>query len=135
MGITGLTKVLKEQLTSDDAIHEVKLDKYTNRRLCIDINIYLHNFAYNASEKKSNSHIDGFFQMIVDLLKHKITPIMIMDGKPPKAKDDTIANRSALKQELRAKVDTLEKEIDVLVNQLNATADKIDDTDDTINKS
>lgn len=125
MGIPGLTKALNDHLKDKTAIQVTKLENYSGKRMAIDVNIYLHGFAYNPLQKKPNSHIDGFFQMICDLLKAKVTPIMVLDGKPPKAKDETIVNRATLKQENKDKVALLEKEIDALMLQIEVETDEV----------
>ena len=43
---------------------------------------------------------------------------MVFDGKPPKAKDNTILDRATLKQENKDKINALETEIDSLLIQI-----------------
>ncbi len=75
MGIKNLNRILKDHIKPNTCIRNVPLSTYQGQKLAIDINIYLHRFAYNSAHKKKNSHIDGFFMIIYDLLKNNILPV------------------------------------------------------------
>lgn len=127
MGITGLSRTLKEQLKTKPGISEVPLETFSGKRVAIDISIYIHGFVYNQANKKPNNHIAGFFEMIFDLLKNGITPVMVLDGKPPEAKADTIRSRSDNKIGLRSKVEALSAEIDKLMETVRNVIEKTDE--------
>jgi len=115
MGISGLSKILKEYSKETNAIQEVNISHYSGFSLAVDVNIYLHGFAYNPTQKKPNSHIDGFFQIICDLLQHNVIPIMVLDGTPPEAKSETLQSRKDYRTDLQLKAEALTVEIDHLL--------------------
>jgi flap endonuclease-1 len=96
MGITGLKKFLEKHCPH--AITERKLSDYSGKKLGIDISIFLYKYLYNFGD-----HIVGLTRLIVRLLKNKITPIFIFDGKPPKEKDGTLIQRKKRKDCLTIK--------------------------------
>jgi flap endonuclease-1 len=100
MGIQNLGKILRE--VASDGIEEIaNFSEYVGKRLAIDANIYLHHFAYNKENKRKNSHIYGFFNIIYDLLKCGVTPVVILDGIPPDEKFETCLSRTLLKHGIK----------------------------------
>ena len=75
MGIKNLKSLLKK--FSPNSLKYIKLDKFKNNIIAIDTGIYLYKYKYN------NNFIDSFIRQILRLLKNKILPLYIFDGKPP----------------------------------------------------
>ena len=83
MGIKNLNTLIESN--SQNGINKRHLSSFSGKVLAIDTNVYLYKYLYGKS-----NHIDGMFFMINKFKKFGITPIFILDGKPPDEKIDTI---------------------------------------------
>jgi len=104
MGIKNLKVLLKKYCQT--AIHVRNIDNYQQNILGIDFSIYLYKYLYN-----NNDHIEGFTRLILRLLKNKITPVFVFDGKPPKEKYTVLENRREKKELIYMKKDIIENSI------------------------
>ena len=86
MGIKNLRIILNQKCRN--AINTRKLSCYAGMRIGIDLSIFLYKYLYNNGD-----HIEGLTRLILRLLKNQITPVFVLDGKPPKEKDETIQER------------------------------------------
>jgi 5'-3' exonuclease len=103
MGITGFSKFFSEILVKKD-ISELK-----NKIVIIDTVYILYKYCiairnsgkdYVNKNGNLSSHLIALFNLATFLLKNKITPIFIFDGKTPEIKKNTIQERK--KRKLRA---------------------------------
>lgn len=106
MGIPGLSNFLKKR--TSNGIREISLSKYKNKKIAIDVSIFLYKYVYLGN------YIHSFIKQIIKLLEHRITPIYIFDGKPTKDKDETIKKRVKEREKNKKKVNDLNEEIDNL---------------------
>jgi flap endonuclease-1 len=107
MGIKNLNTLIESN--SLNGINKKHLSAFSGKILAIDTNVYLYKYLYGKS-----NHIDGMFFMINKFKKFDITPIFILDGKPPDEKFDTIKNRRIIKDRLEEKLSLLKIEIKAL---------------------
>ena len=113
MGIKGLTHLLKEK--SPNAIESVALSSFRDKRVAVDISIFLYkslsNVRYNGDylrnkEGKIVSHIIGIFNKTIQFLSVGVQPIYIFDGKPPEEKWECIQERHKRVKECKEKMET-----------------------------
>lgn len=85
MGIRCLNKFLKKECTS--SINTIGLDSLYGKKIVIDANIYMFDFAIN------NELIESFYKMISLFRYYNITPIYVFDGKTNINKVETLEKR------------------------------------------
>ena len=105
MGIKQLSRLISE--IAPNAVKVERVANWRNKRVAIDVSNYLYQFAYKPESKKPNSHIAGFFQLVYELMREGVMPIMILDGAPCQAKDYILAQRKALREQKQEKIDNL----------------------------
>jgi 5'-3' exonuclease len=84
MGIKGLNSFLKEYAT------KVELSDYTNKKIAIDISIYLYKFKYKAT---TNQFIRRFDYQLNQFNRNNIIPLYVFDGPAPIEKQQVIQKR------------------------------------------
>ena len=100
MGIKNLKSILVSKCQT--AIVQRKLSCYNGLVVGIDLSIFLYKYLYN-----NNDLVGGLTRLILRLLKNNISPIFVFDGKPPKEKDEILAERKLKKEYLYMKKDIL----------------------------
>jgi len=108
MGIYHLNAFLKSNC-STNSIKRVSLKEFCNKEIVIDANIYLYKFKADGCLEKS------ICNMCSVLLKYKITPVFIFDGKPPDEKRELLYQRKLKKKEA-------EKDYCLLKNQIETSS-------------
>jgi flap endonuclease-1 len=108
MGIRHLNTYLLKQC-SNSSIKNIHLSELRNKKLSVDISIYLYNF-----ESKGNL-INGIYEMINIFKFYGIIPVFIFDGKPPNEKKYIIQERKNKKEKNKEKI----KELNSKLNNLN----------------
>lgn len=93
-----------------DSIKVRNLTYYVNKRLAIDISI----FIYQSLHSHENGHVQGIFNFISKLMYYKILPIIVFDGCPSSEKDYTLKKRKLSKEISKDKIRKLEAEIENL---------------------
>ena len=92
MGIPKLNKLLIEKC-SPHSIKKIHIKKFFNKKIAVDISIYLYKFLG-----------DGYFMeqvyLFLSIFKYYcIQPIFVFDGKPPVEKNALLKRRYCEKQE------------------------------------
>lgn len=117
MGIKKLSKYIKENNIS----YEINVIDLQYKKIAIDISVLLYQIIIsirNSGDDLRNnkgditSHILGLFNKTVWLITHKIIPIFIFDGKPPKFKESTIKNRRDIRKKAQEKLKICNNELD-----------------------
>ena len=85
MGIRYLNSFLKK--TCRNSIHTIHLGELSNKRIVIDVSIYLYQFEGDGVL------IDSMKRFIDVLTQYNIQPLFVFDGKPPIEKMKTICHR------------------------------------------
>jgi flap endonuclease-1 len=93
MGIKNLKYLINKY--ANETINEKYLNFYENKIIAIDISIYLYRFIY-----KNGEPLELLVQQCMRLLKNKIIPLYVFDGKPPKEKNDVLDERNEKKVDL-----------------------------------
>lgn len=118
MGIKDLNKVLRSQCKN--SIKIISLAELHEKRVAIDISIYLYKF------ESDNTLIENIFLMISIFYYYKIIPVFIFDGKPPPEKKELLIKRlnekkmaekeyNVLKEKIETDVINKENEKDILI--------------------
>lgn len=137
MGIPRLNKLLMEQCPN--AIEKVHVETLLNKKIAVDISIYLYKFIADGDYME---HLYLFLSMFK---YYCIVPIFIFDGKPPPEKSALLKRRYCEKQEAYKEYKLLEqqlteisdpKKLEELANTMNSLKKKmIRITSDHINKA
>lgn len=101
-----LNKIIREKCSNSAAIHTLSLQQLRNKKIAVDVSIYIYRFL------KKNELISSFYQMCSIFRKYNIQPIFVFDGKPPNEKQDTLKKRSQTKKEIKSQILTLKNEIE-----------------------
>jgi len=113
MGIKNLRVILNQKCRN--AINTRKLSCYAGMKIGIDLSIFLYKYLYNNGD-----HIEGLTRLILRLLKNQITPVFVLDGKPPKEKDETIQERKEKKEILSIKKNIIDNCINMEKNDFQS---------------
>ncbi len=93
MGIQNLSKILKSK--APNAMVKRSLSSYMGYRVAIDTSIFLYKYMFVYGNV-----IDGLTRLIVILLQNGILPVFVLDGKPPKEKNELLKERKEKREEL-----------------------------------
>lgn len=136
MGIDNLQKFFDKNLSNDKCIQSINTKILEDKVVAIDISIYLYQFLCAI---KNNSveiysidgqiitHIHAILNKVFGLIKKKIKPIFVFDGKPPTLKDDILNIRSKNKVVSENKKIKLIKQSKLLKLELNIVPKSIND--------
>ena len=108
MGIRNLNKYLLQNC--HNSIRNIHLSELKNKKLSVDISIYLYHFERNGNL------IDGIYDMINIFKFYNIIPVFIFDGKPPNEKKYILQERNKQKEKNKEKINEL---TDILNNTSN----------------
>ena len=112
MGIKNLYKLISEY--APESITNKKLSFYKNKILVIDVSLVIYQYVIairNTGDDLRNNngemttHILGIINKTIMLLKNKIMPIYVFDGKAPKIKSVTLKNRKVIKDKFIKKLE------------------------------
>jgi flap endonuclease-1 len=104
MGIKDLNPFIKANVP--EAIEHVHFSKLSGKRVAIDTSIYFYKFLY-----KNDRYLESFFLQISKLLRWGIVPIYVFDGVPPKEKTEEIQQRIIKKNNIKYKIEELDKSV------------------------
>jgi len=108
MGIKNFGSILKK---ATDGVSTATYQDFAGQTWAIDASIFCYRFAHNAQGKRPNSHIDGFYQLFLRLLKARIRPVLVFDGRTPIEKKHTVELRARQKQKNLEKIEKLAQEL------------------------
>ncbi|GAB0099359.1 DNA repair protein complementing XP-G cells [Sergentomyia squamirostris] len=107
MGVLGLWKLL------EPSGKPVPLETLENKRLAIDISIWLHQVVKGFQDSKGgtlpNAHLLGLFHRLCKLLYYRIKPVFVFDGGVPILKRQTIKKRQDNKKKFLNSADHLQE--------------------------
>lgn len=92
MGIRLLNKFLNKKCNynknyDNDCIRKTHLSKLRNKKICVDINVYLYDYLCQDKLKINMLSMCNVFN------QYNIVPLFVFDGKPPQIKKDEIERR------------------------------------------
>lgn len=103
MGIRYLNKYLLQHC--HNSIKNIHLSELKNKKISIDISIYLYHFERNGNL------INSMYDMINILKFYDIIPVFIFDGKPPNEKKYILQERKKQKEKNIEKINELNKSL------------------------
>ena len=130
MGIKNLHKFLTTVIQKSNGIKEVHFSELQDKVIAVDVSIYIYQFAsaikssmddMKTSDGKITTHIQGILSKTLGMLKKKIKPIFVFDGKPPQLKMNVLENRQDNKLIAKDKIDVINKQIDDSVDDAEIT--------------
>jgi flap endonuclease-1 len=108
MGIKNFNVILKR---ANAGVSSTTYAQFSGQSVAIDASIFCYRFSHNPQSKKPNSHLDGFYKLFTRLLKYKIRPVLVFDGKSPQEKQHTLEERAKQKQKNINKVKRIQQEL------------------------
>jgi 5'-3' exonuclease len=108
MGIKGLLPWIKKHAPS--AVTTQKLSDFKGQQITIDASDRLYVYAYDIKNKKRNSHLAGFYSLIMRMYTLGIQPILVFDGAPPALKHHVIEQRKADREAIISELQTLKQQ-------------------------
>ena len=120
-------------------IKRIPLANLKNKRLIIDIILYLHKQIIGIRNKghdiinnrgKNINHLVSLYHILKNLINVDILPICVFDGKPPELKKQTITKRKAITEKSKQLVSLISNEI----NKLNDDWEEINSSDSDVIK-
>lgn len=105
MGVKGLMSLITK--LAPDAVRDVKLKDLKGKTVAVDTMLMIYKYMIamlntgnqlTRSDGKATTHLNGFVYKIRSLLVNNITPIFVIDGKPPEIKRELLSKRLELKQ-------------------------------------
>jgi len=114
MGIKNLNKFFALHLKNPLTIKDISTNSLKDKVIAIDSSIYLYKFICAIKNNCTDlysvdgqviTHIQAILTKLFSLLKRKIKPIFVFDGKPPEAKNDVSQARSEKKSVAKSKID------------------------------
>jgi len=118
MGIKGLNNILKKYCLRE-GILEISLANLEGKIIAIDTSIYIYRYTYN-----NNHLLENFLLQISALLKNKITPLYVFDGKPSDEKKELIKKRKEDSKKKEDKIIELKNQIQLLQEKLEECSDE-----------
>jgi flap endonuclease-1 len=101
MGIKHLNKLIRNNCSK--ALTKVHFSSLKNKKLAIDISIYLYKYQLE------NTLIESIYLMISLFRMYNIVPVFIFDGKPPAEKKELLRERKEKKREAEERYKQLEE--------------------------
>lgn len=99
MGIKHLNKLIRNNC--NNALTKVHFSSLKNKKLAIDISIYLYKYQLE------NTLIESIYLMISQFRMYNIIPVFIFDGKPPAEKKELLRERKEKKREAEERYNKL----------------------------
>jgi len=121
MGIKGINELIRK--FAPDAFFILSIEELKGKRIAIDGNLWMHTNMATSRKKvieKTDITIDeidlkeirklwilALINFIIIWLSYNITPVFVVDGNPPKEKDETRNKRREDKNTSKIKIDNL----------------------------
>lgn len=134
MGIKGLHKFLEQNTNA--GINKINTSSLEDKVIAIDASIFIYQFAsaikssiddLKTSDGKVTTHIHGILTKTLSILKKKIKPIFVFDGKPPELKQNVIDNRKSIKTFANDQIKTVTKQLIQLRSKLDPLPETIEE--------
>lgn len=134
MGIKGLHKFLETY--APGAIKEINTSTLQDKVVAIDASIFIYQFAsaikssvddLKTSEGKVTTHIHGILTKTLSILKKKIKPIFVFDGKPPSLKQGVLDSRKQTKTSANTEIDQIKHKLKKIQRKLEPMPETIED--------
>ena len=136
MGIKNLHKFLEQHITNKECIKNIETSVLEDRVIVYDVSIFLYQFICAIRNSSTDlysidgqviTHIKGLITKIFGILKQKILPIFVFDGKPPEMKNQTLDIRNDKKSNANNTSDVIRKKIHKLSKELKKMPETIEE--------
>lgn len=113
--------------------NKIKIDKFKGKIVIIDTNHYIYSHVigrlsrgfFTKTNKRDNvDHLCVIIELVNNLLRHKIIPFFVFEGKSPKEKRSTLEKRNAKKSKAYMSVQSYDTET---IEDLKILKNKYDD--------
>jgi len=134
MGIKGLHKFLETY--APKGIKEINVSTLQDKVIAIDASIFIYQFAsaikssiddLKTSDGKVTTHIHGILTKTLGILKKKIKPIFVFDGKPPSLKQRVLDTRKDTKSNASIEIKQVKRKLKKLQIKLEPMPETIED--------
>ena len=103
MGIKFLNQFLRDKC--NNSIAKINIADLTNKKIAIDISIYLYKY------EGTDSLLESIYLMLSIFRHHNIIPVFIFDGKPPPEKKELLKKRQEDKVAAKNEYNKLKEQI------------------------
>lgn len=119
MGISRLMKLIKKY--APEALTIKKISDFQNKKVAVDAMLLLYRFGIairskgkdlTRSDGEITSHLHAIFYNARAMLKNKVLPIYVFDGRQPEIKQDTLQTRKDKKTKAEKELEELNKSED-----------------------
>ncbi len=122
MGVTGFTKLVKDH--APGAMNEGDYQDFKGEKHAVDASGYFYRFCHDPkSNKKPNPHVDRFYQLFMKMFRHNVLPVVVLDGKSPPEKQNTLKKRALKKAQTVNEVKQLQEDLMSLIDGSIVTSD------------
>ena len=118
MGVRMLNRYLREY--SSNAMREIRLNELSDKKIAIDISIFMYQFKGNGKL------LESMYKMIMLFRRYRVIPVFVFDGTPPDEKLDILNERDATKKEAKEICDQLEEKLASLDNDNDAERENLE---------
>jgi flap endonuclease-1 len=134
MGIKGLHKFLETY--APNGIKEINVSTLQDKVVAIDASIFIYQFAsaikssvddLKTSDGKVTTHIHGILTKTLGILKKKIKPIFVFDGKPPSLKQGVLDTRKDTKSNASLEIKQVKRKLRKLQSKLEPMPETVED--------
>lgn len=134
MGIKGLHKFLETY--APGGIKEISTTTLQDKVVAIDASIFIYQFAsaikssvddLKTSEGKVTTHIHGILTKTLGILKKKIKPIFVFDGKPPSLKQGVLDSRKQTKSSANTEIAQVQHKLKKIQAKLEPMPETLED--------
>ena len=105
MGIKFLNQFLRDKC--NNSIAKINIADLTNKKIAIDISIYLYKY------EGTDSLLESIYLMLSIFRHHNIIPVFIFDGKPPPEKKELLKKRQEDKVAAKNEYNKLKEQIEL----------------------
>ena len=105
MGIKFLNQFLRDKC--NNSIAKINISDLTNKKIAIDISIYLYKY------EGTDSLLESMYLMLSIFRHHNIIPVFIFDGKPPPEKYELLKKRQENKVAAKNEYNKLKEQLEV----------------------
>lgn len=125
MGIKGLHKFLETY--APEAIKDINVSSLQDKVIAIDASIFIYQFAsaikssvndLKTKDDRVTTHIHGILTKTLSILKKKLKPIFVFDGKPPSIKQNVLDSRKSNKSQANQDIEQVKIKLKKVLRKL-----------------
>jgi flap endonuclease-1 len=142
MGIQGLHKFLTSNIINTKGIKEININQLQDKIIAVDASIFIYQFAsaikgtcneLQTTDGRITTHIQAILSKTLGMIKKKLKPVFIFDGKPPSLKQNVLDSRKTIKSSAKVDLEKININIKEIEGKLLPTPSSQDDIDEQLN--